>query len=212
MRLLTPSDRWLALLLAGLAGYVDSLGFLHLGGVFVSFMSGNSTRFAASVAEGQWPAAAHLAAILGLFVLGSFAGALVAGGEDVRSRSRVLMFEALLLALAAAAAGAGLTPAAVGLMVMAMGAENSVFLRNGEVGVSLTYMTGTLVKLGQALAGAVKGGDRYAYKAYLTLWAGLSFGAVLGALTFGLLGLAALWPAAGFAVLMALIVRLNRAA
>ena len=103
MRLLTPSDRWLALLLAGLAGYVDSLGFLHLGGVFVSFMSGNSTRFAASVAEGQWPAAAHLAAILGLFVLGSFAGALVAGGEDARSRSRVLMFEALLLALAAAA-------------------------------------------------------------------------------------------------------------
>jgi hypothetical protein len=35
---------------------------------------------------------------------------------------------------------------------------------------------------------------------------------VLGALTFGRLGLAALWPAAGFAVLMALIVRLNRAA
>ncbi|MFN7128759.1 MAG: YoaK family protein [Brevundimonas sp.] len=212
MRSLTPSDRWLALLLAGLAGYVDSLGFLQLGGVFVSFMSGNSTRLAANLAEGHWPAAANLAAILALFVLGSFLGALVAGGEDARSRSRVLMFEALLLALAAAAAGMGLTPAAVGLMVMAMGAENSVFLRNGEVGVSLTYMTGTLVKLGQALAGAVKGEDRYAYKAYLTLWAGLSFGAVLGALTFGYLGLAALWPAAGFALLMALIVRLNRAA
>jgi len=212
LRLLTPSDRWLALLLAGLAGYVDSLGFLHLGGVFVSFMSGNSTRLAANLAEGRWPAAAHLAAILALFVLGSFLGALVAGGEGARSRSRVLMFEGLLLALAAAFAGAGLTPAAVGLMVMAMGAENSVFLRNGEVGVSLTYMTGTLVKLGQALASAVKGGDRHAYKAYLTLWAGLSVGAVLGALTFGRLGLAALWPAAGFALLMALIVRLNRAA
>jgi uncharacterized membrane protein YoaK (UPF0700 family) len=149
---------------------------------------------------------------LALFVLGSFLGALVAGGEDAPSRSRVLMFEGLLLALAAALAGAGLTPAAVGLMVMAMGAENSVFLRNGEVGVSLTYMTGTLVKLGQALAGAVKGADRHAYKAYLTLWAGLSVGAVLGALTFGRLGLAALWPAAGFALLMALIVRFSRAA
>jgi uncharacterized membrane protein YoaK (UPF0700 family) len=212
LRSLTPSDRWLALLLAGLAGYVDSLGFLHLGGVFVSFMSGNSTRLAANLAEGHWPAAAHLAAILALFVLGSFLGALVAGGEGAQSRSRVLMFEGLLLALAAALAGAGLPPAAVGLMVMAMGAENSVFLRNGEVGVSLTYMTGTLVKLGQALAGAVKGADRHAYKAYLALWAGLSFGAVLGALTFGYLGLAALWPAAGFALLMALIVRLNRAA
>lgn len=212
MRSLAPSDRWLALLLAGLAGYVDSLGFLQLGGVFVSFMSGNSTRLAANLAEGHWPAAAHLAAILGLFVLGSFAGALVAGGEDARSRSRVLMFEGLLLALAAAAAGLGLTPAAVGLMVLAMGAENSVFLRNGEVGISLTYMTGTLVKLGQALAGAVKGGDRSAFRPYLTLWAGLTFGAVLGALTFGRLGLAALWPAALFALIMASVARISRAA
>ena len=212
MRSLAPSDRWLALLLAGLAGYVDSLGFLQLGGVFVSFMSGNSTRLAANLAEGHWPAAASLALILGLFVLGSFAGALVAGGEDARSRSRVLMFEALLLALAAAAAGAGLTPAAVGLMVLAMGAENSVFLRNGEVGISLTYMTGTLVKLGQALAGAVKGGDRSAFRHYLTLWAGLTFGAVLGALTFGRLGLAALWPAAAFALTMASVARISRAA
>nr|WP_082382807.1 YoaK family protein [Brevundimonas sp. DS20] len=210
--MLAPSDRRLALLLAGLAGYVDSLGFLHLGGVFVSFMSGNSTRLAANLAEGRWPAAGQLAGILALFVLGSFFGALVAGGEDARSRSRVLMFEALLLASAAALAGAGLTPAAVGLMVMAMGAENSVFLRNGEVGVSLTYMTGTLVKLGQALASAVRGGDRSAYKGYLTLWAGLILGAVLGALVFGRLGLAALWPAAGFAVLMALVVRFSRAA
>ena len=209
MRLLAPSDRRLALLLAGLAGYVDSLGFLHLGGVFVSFMSGNSTRLAANLAEGHWPAAGQLAGILALFVLGSFFGALVAGGEDARSRSRVLMFEALLLASAAALAGAGLTPAAVGLMVMAMG---SVFLRNGEVGVSLTYMTGTLVKLGQALASAVRGGDRSAYKGYLTLWGGLILGAVLGALVFGRLGLAALWPAAGFALLMALIVRFSRAA
>jgi uncharacterized membrane protein YoaK (UPF0700 family) len=212
LRSLTPSDRWLALLLAGLAGYVDSLGFLQLGGVFVSFMSGNTTRLAANLAEGHWPAAATLAAILALFVLGSFLGALVAGGEDARSRSRVLMFEALLLAIAASAAGAGLTPAAVGLMVMAMGAENSVFLRNGEVGVSLTYMTGTLVKLGQALAGAAKGANRSAYRPYLILWAGLTLGAVLGTLTFGRLGLSALWPAAAFALMMAGIARASRTA
>ena len=35
---------------------------------------------------------------------------------------------------------------ATGLMVLAMAVENSVFLRDGEVGVSLTYMTGTLIK------------------------------------------------------------------
>ena len=76
-------------MLAGLAGYVDSLGFLHLGGVFVSFMSGNTTRLAVNLAEGRWLAAGAVAGVLLLFVLGAMLGALVAGGEGARSRSRV---------------------------------------------------------------------------------------------------------------------------
>ena len=38
----------LACALSALAGYVDSIGYLHLGGLFVSFMSGNSTRWASA--------------------------------------------------------------------------------------------------------------------------------------------------------------------
>ncbi|PZU00605.1 MAG: DUF1275 domain-containing protein [Brevundimonas sp.] len=212
MRALPPPHRALALSLAVLAGYVDSLGFLQLGGVFVSFMSGNSTRLAASLAEGRWAAAGGLAGILILFVMGSFFGALIARGRQGRSRSRVLAFEGGLLTLAALASWAGHKPVAIGLMVMAMAAENSVFLRNGEVAVSLTYMTGTLVKLGQSLAAAVMGGDRWGFGPYLILWAGLTGGAVVGALTFGRLGLAALWPAAAFAFLLAVVTRFSRAA
>jgi uncharacterized membrane protein YoaK (UPF0700 family) len=212
VRALPPPHRALALSLAVLAGYVDSLGFLHLGGVFVSFMSGNSTRLAASLAEGRWAAAGGLAGILILFVMGSFFGALIARGQQGRSRSRVLAFEGGLLTLAALASWTGHKPVAIGLMVMAMAAENSVFLRNGEVAVSLTYMTGTLVKLGQSLAAAVMGGDRWGFGPYLFLWAGLTGGAVVGALTFGRLGLAALWPAAAFAFLLAVVTRFSRAA
>ena len=212
MRALAPSHQALALSLAVLAGYVDSLGFLQLGGVFVSFMSGNSTRLAASLAEGRWAAAGGLAGILILFVMGSFCGALIARGQEKRSRSRVLAFEGVLLTLAALAAGMGYKPVAIGLMVMAMAAENSVFLRNGEAAVSLTYMTGTLVKLGQSLAAAMTGGERWAFAPYLGLWGWLTGGAVVGALTFGRLGLAALWPAAAFAFALAVAARFSRAA
>ena len=166
-------------MLAGLAGYVDSLGFLHLGGVFVSFMSGNTTRLAVNLAEGRWLAAGAVAGVLLLFVLGAMLGALVAGGEGARSRSRVLAVEAALLAGAAVAAGAGIAPLAIGLMVLAMAVENSVFLRDGEVGVSLTYMTGTLIKTGHALAAAVRGGDPWAFRPYMALWAGLAGGCLL---------------------------------
>ncbi|RSB44222.1 DUF1275 domain-containing protein [Brevundimonas sp. 357] len=199
-------------MLAALAGYVDSLGFLHLGGVFVSFMSGNSTRLAVSLAEGRWQAAGAVAGVLALFVLGAMLGALVAGGEGARSRSRVLAVEAFLLGGAAVAAGAGIAPVAIGLMVMAMAVENSVFLRDGEVGVSLTYMTGTLVKTGHALAAAVRGGDPWAFRPYMVLWAGLVGGALLGAVVYGRLGLDALWPAAAAAMGLALSVRFSRAA
>ncbi|MCO8020222.1 DUF1275 domain-containing protein [Brevundimonas diminuta] len=212
MRTLTAPDRWLALLLAALAGYVDSLGFLHLGGVFVSFMSGNSTRLAVNLAEGRWQAAGAVAGVLALFVLGAMLGALVAGGDGARSRSRVLAVEALLLGGAAVAAGAGIAPVAIGLMVMAMAVENSVFLRDGEVGVSLTYMTGTLVKTGHALAAVVRGGDPWAFRPYMALWAGLVGGALLGAVVYGRLGLDALWLAAAVAMTLALGVRFSRAA
>jgi uncharacterized membrane protein YoaK (UPF0700 family) len=42
----------LACALSTLDGYVDGIDFLHLGGLFVSFMSGNSTRMGVSLADG----------------------------------------------------------------------------------------------------------------------------------------------------------------
>ena len=187
----------LAVGLSAIAGYVDAIGFLKLGGFFVSFMSGNSTRLGVGVATGRWDMVRTALGLIGLFVAGVVAGALVARLAGEGRRSVVLAFEAALLAAAAALIGAGFDSAGVAAMVLAMGAENAVFQRDGDVGVGLTYMTGALVKAGQRIAAALTGGDRWAWGPYALLWAGLTLGGALGALAYLKLGVAALWAAAG---------------
>ena len=130
--------RLLAVCLSALAGYVDATGFIRLGGFFVSFMSGNSTRLAVGLAQGS------------------------------------------------------------------MAAENAVFEKDGEVQIGLTYMTGTLVKMGQRITPALLGGDRLGWVPYLYLWLGLIAGAVLGALDYPILGLNRLWIAAVYALVCAM--------
>ena len=61
---LNQRARMLALVLAMLAGYVDAIGFIQIGGFFVSFMSGNSTRLAVGLMHDatDWMKAAGLIA------------------------------------------------------------------------------------------------------------------------------------------------------
>ena len=210
MQALGPVERWMAVLLAALAGYVDSIGFLQLGGLFVSFMSGNTTRMAAGLAQGDWRLAGTAGLILLLFVAGAMLGALVASGARPHTRARVLAVEAALLLAAALAAGLGRPVVAVTCMVVAMGLENAVFLRNGQAGVGLTYMTGALVRIGHTLAAAMRGAALRDVIPPLMLWGGLTSGAILGALSFNVGGLVALYPAAGLAAVLALASGLSR--
>ncbi|MBC2664519.1 DUF1275 domain-containing protein [Novosphingobium flavum] len=191
----------LAIGLAGLAGFVDAAGFLSADGYFVSFMSGNTTRLGVNL--GKAPALALTPALLiAGFVLGVALGSACAGRAGARRKPAVLGLVAALLAAAALARGAGFHDAMLGLLVMAMGALNATFQRGGEVAVGLTYMTGALVKLGQALAGAALGEPRGGWAAFMALWGGLTLGAVLGAAAFSHFAAAALWLAAGWALAM----------
>ena len=193
----------LAVGLAALAGYVDAVAFLQTRGFFVSFMSGNTTRLGVGLAaEGRQAAAA--AALIATFVIGVAAGSLTGHAARSRRRPAVLVLVAALLAVAAA-----LAPwqpiAAVALMAVAMGAENAVFERDGEIEIGLTYMTGTLVKLGQRLALALRGRDAFGWASYLMLWLGLLAGGVTGATAEAAFGLAALWGGAAAAVALAVV-------
>jgi uncharacterized membrane protein YoaK (UPF0700 family) len=193
----------LACALSGLAGYVDGIGYLQLGGLFVSFMSGNSTRLGVSLAQGQWWTAAQAFGLIALFVIGAGAGCLIVlgrgGNRQTRNRQTwVLLAETVLLVAAALCYTLGLPDVAIAFIVLAMGLENAVFQVQG--GLGLTYVTGTLVKVGQLAAAALIGGARWAWVPNLLLWAALVAGALCGALAYHWINLAAIWFAAGAAL------------
>jgi len=186
--------------LSFLAGFVDAVGFVHLGGYFVAFMSGNSTQMAVSLPDGL-AGALMPAALIFLFVLGAIAGTLM---EQRFSSALGLLVLAALLGVAATLAAMRLDEAAILATPFVMGAMNTV-MRAGHGGMAVTYMTGNLVKLGQTIVAAFQGGGRWAWLPYLLLWIGLVAGAVSGAVAYGEMELAALWlPTAGLVALAAL--------
>jgi len=189
--------------MAGLAGYVDAIGFLKLGGLFVSFMSGNSTRLAVGLAAGM-PVAGVAAGLIGAFVLGVMVGTIVTAAVGAWRKPVALAGVTLLLAAAALVDGHASPGSTTALLTAAMGMANTLFQHNGEVSVGVTYMTGAVVKFAQRLALALLGGPRWAWLPYLLLWCGLVTGAVIGAIVYPRLGPAAITAAAGAAAILML--------
>jgi uncharacterized membrane protein YoaK (UPF0700 family) len=202
-------DIALACALSALAGYVDGIGFIHLGGLFVSFMSGNSTRMGVSLADGHWHDAAQALGLIVLFVIGAACGSLIVLGRSANRQPWVLLVEALLLSGAGVCDVLGFPGVAIAAIVLAMGLENAVFQIDGGAGLGLTYITGALVKVGQLIAAAVMGGARWDWLPNLLLWAALVTGSVCGALAYHWLGLAAIWFAAGAAFAISAVLALT---
>jgi uncharacterized membrane protein YoaK (UPF0700 family) len=191
---------------AALAGYVDAAGFLSANSYFVSFMSGNTTRLGVDLATA--PASAAMPALLiAGFVIGVFGGALIAAWSGAQRKFAVLGTVALLLGGAAVAEMVGQGSLLLALLVLAMGALNNTFQKDGEVSVGLTYMTGALVRFAQGLAARVMGKRETGWQGWLMLWLGLALGAVIGAVIWLHRPDLALWLAATWAGGLALAAR-----
>ncbi len=186
----------LAICLIATAGYVDAVGFLKLGHLFVSYMSGNSTQFAVATIHGDGSKAGEAGGLVALFVLGVILGRLLALWAKQWRRPAILILDAALLGLAALVA---FSPAAIVPIVLAMGIQNEAVRKAGETKTALTYVTGTLVSLGETIADAfaAEPKQRWAWVPYLLLWVGLVIGAAIGAGIYADIGVKALqWPAA----------------
>ena len=204
----------LALLLAALAGWVDVAGLGGSGGVFLSFMSGNTTDLAVALTQQEFTRGATIGAIVVLFVAGVVTGEFVEPFGGRGGRSLVLGIEALALGTGAAFRWPGSSiPVAISLfpLVFAMGLQNATMHRAGGVSIGLTYVTGTLVQIGRGIAGLMGGGgDGRKLWRYVALWLSLAAGAGLGALALSVSTLAALATAAVAAGSLAFMTTSNR--
>ncbi len=148
----------MVLALAGIAGYVDAVGYLDLVGVYTSHMSGNTAAIGRYFGVGDWQHALEHAWPLIAFVIGLIAGATLtelARRRGYHSRMSLVMgMEIVLLAILARAdplqAASTLW---LGLPAIAMGMQTVTVTRVGEQRVYSTYITGSLSKFGEALTG-----------------------------------------------------------
>jgi uncharacterized membrane protein YoaK (UPF0700 family) len=177
--------------LAMVAGFVDAYGIITYG-VYVSFMSGNTTQTGYQTAEGAFGSAALSALAILFFVGGSFAGALLVHFAGRRARRAV--FGVVAAGLAAVIVFTQLGPLSAGVLVamvsFAMGVMNTSLSRVGAQSVSLTFVTGTLSRVGANLALALRRAplpdaqgpwDTHLRRAMLLarIWAGFLAGALL---------------------------------
>jgi uncharacterized membrane protein YoaK (UPF0700 family) len=199
------------LLLTALAGYVDALGFLRLGGLYTSFMSGNTTQFAVYVAEADWGRALLPIALVLVFLGGAILGSALGLLAPARWVTPIILAFETLLALAALSIGfAAPEPGPASLAIAtAMGAQNAVLAQVKGFRAGTTFVTGALFSLGQKIAEALTGrGPTFGWAGDALVWLSLLLGALAGALAYRAVNLYALIPPAVVAGLLAALTAL----
>jgi uncharacterized membrane protein YoaK (UPF0700 family) len=180
-----------AVFLALIAGYLDGYGLLFLK-TYVSFMSGNTTFTGLKSGQGNFQAALPSAIAIVFFVTGGFLGTLFTQSKLRYSHRLIFGVIAGLLATVAGLEWLGPrnVPSAIAMLSLAMGMMNPALSKVGAESVSLTFVTGTLSRIGGHLAAAAgrkplpdaQGArDSHLARARIdaSIWSGFLFGAGL---------------------------------
>lgn len=200
------ASRALPVLLALIAGYLDGYGLRFLG-AYVSFMSGNTTITGMESGEGAFHAAVPSAVAIASFVVGSICGNMLIHSRLRQSHRVVFGLIAALLAIAAGFEQGQIAIAVVEitLLSLAMGMMNPAVSKIGSEPIGLTFVTGTLNRMGGHLALALapaSGAESSISKRTelrkagidASMWSGFLIGAVLSGLLASSWKDWALWP------------------
>lgn len=140
-------------LLAAIAGYVEVIGFLDVGGIYPGIMTGNTVQLGLTAARAQW----QRFGVIGVAVAAFFLGALVAG--VIRRLLRRPVLELLLMATLLVVAGwlrlgtDARVPYELPLLAFAMAIQGETIANFGGVSLQTIVVTNNMVKFSDALVG-----------------------------------------------------------
>lgn len=185
---------WPACLLALIAGYADTVGFLRYE-AFAGLMTGNTILLGIEVSRGMWRDAGFHAAIMAAFLSGVVL-------------SRVVLRLAYPAWVALAIAGVMLVVcgfldkrAAALVLPLAMGMQNSAANRFNGVALNTVFITGNIQKVGEGLIAWLwpsrdpKHANTDGFAIFAFVWFAYAFGAGLGAVANSYLSYPLLPPA-----------------
>lgn len=177
----------LSWVLAALAGLVGAAAFTHSAGYFVTFMTGNTERAILGFFRDERWLAVSAALLLASFVAGVVVASLCRRylwvdhphGPTVLTTLCLLVATATDIAVRGWSGQVSFVP--ILFVAFGIGALNTSFVKDGEVSIPLSYVTGTLVKLGQGIERHISGGgDVTAWLGYFLLYASFAAGAAAG--------------------------------
>jgi uncharacterized membrane protein YoaK (UPF0700 family) len=181
------SEAKLSWVLAGLAGLVGAAAFARTAGYFVTFMTGNTER----AVVGYFTNQTGLAVASGFLILSFLGGVIVASWCRrhfwVTHPHAVTILTTICLGVATVLDFAltqwrdtEIELGPIMIVAFGIGALNTSFVRNGEVSIPLSYVTGTIVKLGQGIERHLSGGTAADWLGYFLLLGSFMVGALIG--------------------------------
>jgi uncharacterized membrane protein YoaK (UPF0700 family) len=195
-----------ALALSALAGCADSIGFLEYSQLFMSFMSGNTTRFGVAVAGADWENTLRVTTTIMVFCFGAFLGTLIAAWVGRWRLAVLLTVQAALMAIGLVMPwGSFSFPLHAYPIVLALGLQNATLQDEDGRSLALTYVTGAVVRFGTGVANLLLGTVSSSFWLQAPLWAALSSGAVIGGLLQIRYGESAFLFPAALAALLAVV-------
>ena len=158
----------IAIAMTWTAGFIDLIGYLSLFGLYTANMSGNTVTMAHHAVDLDWYGFARGGWAVAGFVFGLLLGAFIVDAEKrhvlrMRFSPSLALESVLIAAYIFCAVGPGLRvqiPPQPGikfyfllaLLTTAMGLQNVTIRRVGGMNIYTTFVTGTLVKFGEAAA------------------------------------------------------------